>query len=82
MREISLDRLRTLVAIADLGSFAEAARVLHLAPTHGEFAYRRPGVAGWRQAVVAHAWARAAYGDRRNPGGPRAAAVGGCRAGA
>lgn len=26
MREISLDRLRTLVAIADLGSFAEAAR--------------------------------------------------------
>ncbi|MGX8249594.1 hypothetical protein, partial [Escherichia coli] len=29
MREISLDRLRTLVAIADLGSFAEAARVLH-----------------------------------------------------
>jgi DNA-binding transcriptional LysR family regulator len=33
MREISLDRLRTLVAIADLGSYAEAARVLHLAPT-------------------------------------------------
>ncbi|MFN4119715.1 LysR family transcriptional regulator [Acidovorax sp.] len=32
MRELSLDRLRTLVAIADLGSFAEAARVLHLAP--------------------------------------------------
>ncbi|WP_353192176.1 LysR family transcriptional regulator [Pandoraea pnomenusa] len=32
MREISLDRLRTLVAIADRGSFAEAARVLHLAP--------------------------------------------------
>ncbi|OLL31879.1 LysR family transcriptional regulator [Burkholderia sp. SRS-W-2-2016] len=32
MREISLDRLRTLVMIADLGSFAEAARVLHLAP--------------------------------------------------
>jgi len=32
MREINLDRLRTLVAIADLGSFAEAARVLHLAP--------------------------------------------------
>ena len=31
MREISLDRLRTLVAIADRGSFAEAARVLHLA---------------------------------------------------
>lgn len=31
MREISLDRLRTLVAIADLGSFAEAARVLNLA---------------------------------------------------
>ena len=26
MREISLDRLRTLVAIADLGSFANAAR--------------------------------------------------------
>ncbi len=32
MREISLDRLRTLVAIADHGSFAEAARLLHLAP--------------------------------------------------
>ncbi|WP_251864974.1 LysR family transcriptional regulator [Achromobacter sp. Marseille-Q4962] len=32
MREISLDRLRTLVAVADLGSFAEAARALHLAP--------------------------------------------------
>jgi len=32
MREISLDRLRTLVVIAELGSFAEAARVLHLAP--------------------------------------------------
>ncbi len=32
MREISLDRLRTLVAITDLGSFAEAARVLNLAP--------------------------------------------------
>ncbi len=32
MREISLDRLRTLVAIADLGSFAEPARALHLAP--------------------------------------------------
>ncbi|NRO96451.1 LysR family transcriptional regulator [Paraburkholderia sp. NMBU_R16] len=32
MREISLDRLRTLVAIADCGSFAEAARKLHLAP--------------------------------------------------
>jgi DNA-binding transcriptional LysR family regulator len=32
MREMSLDRLRTLVVIADLGSFAEAARVLHLAP--------------------------------------------------
>lgn len=32
MREISLDRLRTLVAIADRGSFVEAARRLHLAP--------------------------------------------------
>ena len=32
MRELSLDRLRTLVAIVDRGSFAEAARVLHLAP--------------------------------------------------
>ncbi|WP_286912385.1 MULTISPECIES: LysR family transcriptional regulator [unclassified Pseudomonas] len=32
MREISLDRLRTLVVIADLGSFAEAARQLNLAP--------------------------------------------------
>lgn len=32
MRELSLDRLRTLVTIADLGSFAEAARALHLAP--------------------------------------------------
>lgn len=32
MREISLDRLRTLVAIADSGSFADAARTLNLAP--------------------------------------------------
>ena len=32
MREISLDRLRTLVAIVDRGSFADAARALHLAP--------------------------------------------------
>lgn len=32
MREISLDRLRTLVAVADLGSFAEAATLLNLAP--------------------------------------------------
>ncbi|MDP5237984.1 LysR family transcriptional regulator [Uliginosibacterium sp. 31-16] len=32
MREISLDRLRTFVAIADLGSFAAAARSLNLAP--------------------------------------------------
>ncbi|WP_322029327.1 LysR family transcriptional regulator [Paraburkholderia sp. J76] len=31
MREISLDRLRTLVTIADHRSFAEAARILHLA---------------------------------------------------
>jgi DNA-binding transcriptional LysR family regulator len=32
MREISLDRLRTLLAVADLGSFAAAAKALHLAP--------------------------------------------------
>lgn len=32
MREINLDQLRTLVTIADCGSFAEAARRLHLAP--------------------------------------------------
>jgi DNA-binding transcriptional LysR family regulator len=32
MRAISLDRLRTLVAIAEYGSFAAAARELHLAP--------------------------------------------------
>jgi DNA-binding transcriptional LysR family regulator len=32
MRHISLDRLRTLVTIVDCGSFAEAARLLHLAP--------------------------------------------------
>lgn len=32
MREISLDRLRTLVVVADLGAFAEAARQLNLAP--------------------------------------------------
>lgn len=31
MREINLDRLRTLVTIAELGSFAQAARALHLA---------------------------------------------------
>ncbi len=32
MREINLDRLRTLLAVADLGSFVAAARALHLAP--------------------------------------------------
>lgn len=32
MREINLDRLRTLLAVADLGSLAAAARALHLAP--------------------------------------------------
>ncbi|WP_296226669.1 LysR family transcriptional regulator [Ralstonia sp. UBA689] len=32
MREISLDRLRTLVEVADRNSFADAARALHLAP--------------------------------------------------
>jgi DNA-binding transcriptional LysR family regulator len=32
MRELSLDQLRTLVAIADLGSLAAAAQALHLAP--------------------------------------------------
>jgi DNA-binding transcriptional LysR family regulator len=32
VRELSLDRLRTLLAVADLRSFAAAARALHLAP--------------------------------------------------
>ncbi len=32
MREINLDQLRTLITIADTGSFNEAARQLHLAP--------------------------------------------------
>jgi DNA-binding transcriptional LysR family regulator len=32
MREINLDRLRTLVTVADLGSFTAAAKALHLAP--------------------------------------------------
>ncbi len=32
MRELSLDRLRTLLAVSDLGSFAAAAKALHLAP--------------------------------------------------
>lgn len=32
MRDINLDRLRTLAAVADLGSFAAAAKALHLAP--------------------------------------------------
>ncbi len=31
MREINLDRLRTLLAVCDLGSFAAAAKALHLA---------------------------------------------------
>ena len=30
MRELNLDQLRTLVAIADLGSFSAAGRALHL----------------------------------------------------
>lgn len=32
MRELNLDRLRTLLAIDDLGSFVAAAKALHLAP--------------------------------------------------
>ena len=32
MRSLNLDQLRSLVAIADLGSFAAAAQALHLAP--------------------------------------------------
>jgi len=32
MRELNLDRLRTLLRVAELGSFAAAARALHLAP--------------------------------------------------
>lgn len=32
MRELNLDQLRTLVAVADLGTFAAAAKALHLAP--------------------------------------------------
>ena len=32
MREFNLDRLRTLVAVAECGSFAAAAQALHLAP--------------------------------------------------
>ena len=32
MRQLNLDQLRTLVTIAELGSFAAAARALHLAP--------------------------------------------------
>lgn len=32
MREVNLDRLRTLVTICDTGSFAAAARLLHLSP--------------------------------------------------
>lgn len=32
MREINLDRLRTLLSVAELGSFAAAAKALHLAP--------------------------------------------------
>ncbi|MDC6171369.1 helix-turn-helix domain-containing protein, partial [Paucibacter sp. XJ19-41] len=31
MRSLNLDQLRSLVAIADLGSFAAAAQALHLA---------------------------------------------------
>ncbi len=31
MRELNLDQLRTLVAIADLGTFSAAAKALHLA---------------------------------------------------
>src|SRR5437868_5869043 len=31
MRQLNLDQLRTLVSIADLGSFSAAARALHLA---------------------------------------------------
>lgn len=32
MRNLNLDQLQTLIAIADLGTFAAAAQALHLAP--------------------------------------------------
>ena len=32
MRNLNLDQIQTLVAIADLGTFAAAAQALHLAP--------------------------------------------------
>ena len=32
MRQLNLDQLRTLIAIAELGTFAAAAQALHLAP--------------------------------------------------
>ena len=32
MRNLNLDQIQTLIAIADLGTFAAASRALHLAP--------------------------------------------------
>ena len=32
MRNLNLDQLQTLIAVADLGTFAAAAQALHLAP--------------------------------------------------
>jgi len=42
MRNLNLDQLQTLIAIADLGTFAAAAQALHLAPPTVSLHINRP----------------------------------------
>jgi hypothetical protein len=74
MRELSLDHLRTLVATADLGSLAAAAKALHLAP---------PTVTvpspSWKSAWAGRCWCAAAGRWRPPPWAARSCpARGGC----
>ena len=62
MRELNLDQLRTLVTIAELGSFAAAARVLHLGRADRQPACGRAGVTPGGSVAVAPAPARGAHG--------------------
>jgi DNA-binding transcriptional LysR family regulator len=72
MRNLNLDQLQTLIAIADLGTFAAAAQALHLAPPtvslHVSELEQRLGTAlvvrGRRQAGLTPAGSEAVRGGR------------------
>ena len=51
MRNLNLDQLQTLIAIADLGTFAAAAQALHLAPPTVSMLAFLGRVADWAEGV-------------------------------